>query len=523
MASQSPPSDAELLRCVDQPAICVGLDHWSLWTLLCLHRHLDRQKWVGYVIESRLNGDLQRLGNAGTFGRPKDSPQSGKVPDEPDWSFFFHGCGCCLTNDVTGVCIDVDFTQEGESNRIDRFFYSNFLSSLERPEFPESVIRRPEPLEHAWQVEIDRLRQVNCLEAGPGTKLTSFGVSLAEALEPLSKEIGRLLEWGTSAALRNTAYAALRLGDVILANQIVLQTDASTELKARIFQECDHVDRARLLSLKNALTGKLLSPQSYLAAIADLGPQLAEESVTSSLFRNPVDGAANTALEILRIWNRPDLADVLKRLLNQRIKEAFGFASILGKLIPRAQNSNDNLPRNYQATHAAIALFQRVRPDSLDTTFKGKLQLLLENTGGAHGGVGALLIYLLNKERGLQCLRGALSGKVPAGQQDAAAACVVIGTQEAKQILEEALGNPDERVQHTVACALASFPTEDARNFARRWFARNDGIQDPLGKEVTMFGSTHSVYTFDEVSHVNMDMFFVSSLEKLRKDFSPLL
>lgn len=116
-----------------------------------------------------------------------------------------------------------------------------------------------------------------------------------------------------------------------------------------------------------------------------------------------------------------------------------------------------------------------------------------------------------------------MSGQVPAAHKDAAAACVIIGSNEAEQILQEALSNPDAQIQHTSACALASFPSEGARDLARSWFAKNDGIKDPLGQEVTLLGRTTPVFTFEDISHANMDELFKWSLEKLRKDFKSVL
>src|SRR5262249_13502383 len=150
----TPPSESEWNQILTERPIATGLDHWSLWTLVCLRRHLDRQKWVSYIVESRLKGDLRQIGCAGAFGHPEALPQLGDVPGEPEWKYYFHGCGCCLTNKLTGASIDVDFTREGDSDKIDRFFYSNFLLSLSHPEFPEQEIRRDEPLQHSWQVEI---------------------------------------------------------------------------------------------------------------------------------------------------------------------------------------------------------------------------------------------------------------------------------------------------------------------------------------------------------------------------------
>lgn len=112
---------------------------------------------------------------------------------------------------------------------------------------------------------------------------------------------------------------------------------------------------------------------------------------------------------------------------------------------------------------------------------------------------------------------------MPAAHKDAAAACVIIGSDESQQILKDALSSSDQQIQHTVACALTAFPSADARDSARQWFTRNDGIKEPLGKEVTLLGRTSPVFTFGDISHANMDEFFKWSLEKLRKDFKSAL
>ena len=257
LASNSPPSDLELAQVLNEPVARTGLDHWALWTLICLRRHLNRQRWVGYIVESRLKGDLRQLGCAGAFGHPEGMPQSGKVPGEPDWSYFFHGGGCCLTNDVAGDRVDVDFTRDGGSDKIDPFFYSEFLQSLSRREFPEEIIRRVEPFEHAWQAEIDRLGAANCVETEHGLRLTTHGMRAAEVLVPLSERIGQLLEEESASACRLAPYAAVAVGDVILASRIVVRTDVCEELQTRMARESEQANNSRALFLEDALREKL--------------------------------------------------------------------------------------------------------------------------------------------------------------------------------------------------------------------------------------------------------------------------
>ncbi len=523
LAADEPPTDSELANLLDTPKITTGLDHWALWTLICLRRHLDRQHWVGYMVESRLKGDLRKIGCAGAFGHPEELPQSGDIPGEPDWKYYLHGCGCCLTNKKTGESIDVDFTREGACDLVDPFFYSSYLASISNPAFPESLIRRNEPLEDSWQVEIDCLEAAACIEVEHSSSLTSTGLQIADALAPLWKQIPELLEWGTNSSLRKATYSSLSVGDVVLAHQCLSRTDAGGNLTKAVADRCTQAKNKRKSFLEASLRREVFHAHGYVAALASLGPEHSQSFITDLMFQNPVDGAANTALEILRAWNLPDLPRVLEKLLKRRYAEATGLGAVRNSLRKWVTKKDDRQPRNYQITKAATALFQRVRWDSLDKDVRERIRFLLESAGGAQAGVAALLLHLVGNGQGLHCLRRALSCSIPAAREEAAAACVIIGTNETKRILNEALQNSDKEIQHMAACALAAFPAADAVQTARQWFTRNDGIKEPLGTEVTVLGRTAPVFTFEEVSHANMDGFFKCSLEKLRQEFEPIL
>ena len=99
----------------------------------------------------------------------------------------------------------------------------------------------------------------------------------------------------------------------------------------------------------------------------------------------------------------------------------------------------------------------------------------------------------------------------------------MLGTREAQQILLEALENPKLQIQHTSACALERFPSAEARERAKHWRARLDGINSPECVEVSIEGRTLTSYTFDEVKHANMDIFLVASLDRIRNDFKAIL
>src|SRR5262245_42754394 len=110
---------------------------WETWTLIGLLRHRERQYWVRDIVNTRLRGDPSALAGLGALGHPEGVKQSGSVPGMPEWEYYFHGCGCCLTHKVTGEDIDVDFWDD-TADYFDTFFYTKFLESLRSPEAPEA-------------------------------------------------------------------------------------------------------------------------------------------------------------------------------------------------------------------------------------------------------------------------------------------------------------------------------------------------------------------------------------------------
>jgi hypothetical protein len=103
-----PPQDlAEYLRQCPQPGALPS--PWETWTLIGLVRHRGRQLWVADVIRTRLRGEPAALAARGALGHPDGVRQSGSVPGLPEWEYYFHGRGCCLTHKVSGEDVDVDF------------------------------------------------------------------------------------------------------------------------------------------------------------------------------------------------------------------------------------------------------------------------------------------------------------------------------------------------------------------------------------------------------------------------------
>src|SRR5215472_15998548 len=106
---------------------------WETWALIGLLRHRDRQLWVAEIIRNRLQGALSDLAKLGAFGHPEGVPQSGNVPNMPEWEYYFHGRGCCISHKVLGDAIDVDFYDDS-AEYFDTFLHeSRMRAGAENP------------------------------------------------------------------------------------------------------------------------------------------------------------------------------------------------------------------------------------------------------------------------------------------------------------------------------------------------------------------------------------------------------
>ena len=74
----------------------------------------------------------------------------------PEWEYYFHGRGCCISHKVDGDAIDVDFWDDS-AEYFDTFFYKNYLESLRRPEPPEQRLRELHPSARAVTIAINDL------------------------------------------------------------------------------------------------------------------------------------------------------------------------------------------------------------------------------------------------------------------------------------------------------------------------------------------------------------------------------
>ena len=84
----------------------------------------------------------------------------------PEWEFYFHGRGCCISHKIDGAAIDVDFWDDS-AEYFDTFFYRNYLESLRRPEPPEQRLRELHPSARAVTIAVNELIALRASETPP--------------------------------------------------------------------------------------------------------------------------------------------------------------------------------------------------------------------------------------------------------------------------------------------------------------------------------------------------------------------
>lgn len=134
---------------------------WTIWLLLSLVRHRDRQQFVLDSMQFRLGGDASELARLGSLGHPSGQA-TGLVPCDTEWEYRFHGRGCAMTNRLTGEYLDVDFLDE-TADWITPYFYVNYLESLSNPTFVESRVRDLYPTAETVELGFAELEELGLL------------------------------------------------------------------------------------------------------------------------------------------------------------------------------------------------------------------------------------------------------------------------------------------------------------------------------------------------------------------------
>ena len=503
---------ADLQLANNQP-LCPELFPSELWALAAFVRHERRQKWVGYLVESRLAGNGADLAHLGAFAHPEDVPQSGDVPDEPGWKYDFHGRGCCFVHE-DGTVINVDFAEDGSASEIDPYFYSWYLRSVPNPGECERRLIRSEALENAWHFDLQRLSELGFISREHRFRLTDRGREFGEAIEPL---VDRLEDAGPLIR----CWLLVLLGDYTAAVTDAAQVDELNLEQLRRLAEEQSMKRAALLRRFVGVSNSQVT-QCALKALATLGARYAISEVVAALKSDPVTGLNHTALAILNEWQHADF----DHLLMDSLRSLAG-TSLLGRAWKFFSNSRDveaDRPRMGLVVRLVRSLFERHGPATMPSDGGPLLRRVLKENYYACDDEAAFFLYLLDEAAGLSRLVDCLSSRVPITRAGAACFLALIATETSIGLLLQAAARSPEEGGHEAACALSLLPEERAQEAALRWQRRYDGYEDVgAGIPVEIAGRTVKVWDGEDVLRANVRGCVTSWFETQTSRLRPIL
>ena len=498
---------------IESPALSplpTGLSPQELYALVSFVRHERRQKWVGFIVETRLSGQGADLAHLGAFAHPEEIPQNGEVPGEEGWRYFFHGRGCCFTN-TDGTSIDVDFADDGTALDIDPYFFTNYLQSIPDVEWCERQLKQPDGFENAWQFELKQLTEKNLIHREWRFRLTDEGRRLGELLETV-------IELLDSAVPAVRCWLLCQLGDFAYTAREA-KANGIPALPEKLLRE--QRDK-RLALLKSAIRGND-DAQARLApsALGLMGPEFALPELQVAVARKPASGLNHTALAVLKHWNTTTVTECLTSTL-AAMAELPGLSPFRW-FAPTKRPSEQDRPRLGLVVGIAEELMRRFSPSDIPHPLRNLLVPTLRADCFAMEDDAGFLLFLLEPSLGLPKLAKALDSSVPMTRSGAAGFLALIGSGECMEILIRSARQSPEKCGHEAACVLSLFDDERALAAASEWLRRNDGYEEAEGRETELLGRKIRTWSFEEIRRSSLREEMRWSQERVRKRFGPLL
>ena len=420
------------------PEVGVLPSPWEAWTLIALVRHRDRQLWVAEIVETRLRGDLSELGSIGGLGHPEKVPQRGSVPGIPDWEYYFHGRGCCLTHKVKGDQIDVDFWGDS-AEYFDTFFYTNYLESLRVPEPVEQRLIELHPSLRPVSMSIADLVVGGALTPLPDREEHPNRVS-DEVLNQ-SETIKKFCHaW---ADPQRRLWLAALIGDWTAALEAA---KGQKDLEHMISPRAVRCSELRHQKLKRQITSKSRAMEA-LWGLADMNATDLTRTLEEAL-RQPPSGLVSAALAIIKKQNEP-----------QWCPQIFDLFS---RLNPSGQYPEPNIWMNC----LKFLLQHKYR--------KSEVLDALPSAGAAEVGEAVLLALEHAHPSALPLARRSLLSKVPRNRIKVAAILALIGKSWSKREMLAALeGCDDQELTAEIRIALLETGDEEIQRLVLAWEERN--------------------------------------------------
>lgn len=412
---------------------------WETWTLIGLVRHRHRQAWVLDIMTSRLQGNPANIALLGSLGHPPDVPQSGPVPDLPEWKYYYHGRGCCLTHKVSGERIDVDFYDES-ADYFDAWFYINFIESLHAPEPTEWRIQELHPSFRTINLSFADLREADMLVSFPD----GGAARLDDAVLRHQESIAAFCEaWEEGPPAQRLWLAAL-IGDWPAAHDAAILVGNPT-IVAMTF---DRVEKCRALReehLRHDFSDERHTAD-VLVALADIDAQSLSDELHRAL-DNPLSGLTSAALEVIGERNDASWSPAIRRLFH-RIRP--------GGQIPS--------PHIWMASLKLLLRFGH-RDEALEA---------LPSAGGTEIGEAVLLSLEHAPAFALPLIRKALCSGIPANRSEVAAILALIDRPWSRRELLAALhASDDQELTADSRAALLECRDPEGHDAVKAWEARN--------------------------------------------------
>ena len=453
---------------------------WETWALMGLVRHRVRQLWVADIIRTRLRGAPADLAAIGALGHPQDVPQSGSVPGLPEWEYYFHGRGCCLSHKVDGDAIDVDFWDDS-AEYFDTFFYKNYLESLRRPEPAEQRLRELHPSPRAVTIAVNDLIACRALTPFPGHDSHPYRIS-DEVLASADAVTAFCTAW---ADPQRRVWLAALVGDWPAADEAAAgRPDVLSETTPRA-EQCREIRRQRL----RRELGEQYRGADALHALADLGAADLESCLEDALHQPP-SGLTSAAL------------DVIGRQYDPR------WCARVHGLFTRVEPAGPIPQPHIWITSLKFLLRHGHRtPEVLAA---------LPKAGGTEVGEAVLLALENAPEMALPLIRKALLADVPINRSQAAAILALIARPWSRRELLGALEASDDQDKTADArAALLESGDEEAQRAVLVWEERNPH-ENEVGTYLEVGGRRLGpFYTFGELSLKNRASWIRYEMDRL--------
>jgi hypothetical protein len=453
---------------------------WETWTLIGLVRHRERQRWVADIIRTRLRGAPADLAALGALGHPQDVPQSGTVPGIPEWEYYFHGRGCCISHKVDGSAIDVDFWDDS-AEYFDTFFYKNYLESLRRPEPPEQRLRELHPSARAVTIAVTDLIAFRALAPLPGHGTHPYRISDG-VLGSADAIASFCAAW---ADPQRRVWLAGLVGDWLAADEAAAGQPGLAAVTAPRAEQCRELRRQRL----RRELGEQYRAADALQSLADLGAADLESCLEDAL-RGPPSGLISAALDIIGRQNDSRWCD--------RVHDLFSRVDPAGQ-IPQ--------PHIWITSLKFLLRHGHRTPDVLAA---------LPSAGGTEVGEAVLLALENAPELALPLIRKALLADIPINRSQTAAILALIARPWSRRVLLGALAASDDQKKTADArAALLESGDEEAQKAVLAWEERNPH-ENEVGSYLVIGGRRLGpFYTFGELSLKNRATWIRYEMEKL--------